>query len=67
MKEGRERENFAVFCGLGGLVKEMRGEVRCRVDVEERRGARSTCTQQGRGVPVADKARGRRRWAVSGE
>jgi hypothetical protein len=45
----------------------MRGEVRCRVDVEERRGARSTCTQQGRGVPVADKARGRRRWAVSGE
>jgi hypothetical protein len=38
-KEGRERENSAVFCGRGGLVKGTRGEVRCRVHVEERRGS----------------------------
>jgi hypothetical protein len=48
-KEGRERENSVKFCGRGGLVKETRGDVWCSVHVEERRGARSTCTQQGRG------------------
>jgi hypothetical protein len=60
MKEGRERENLAVFCGLGGLVKEMRGEVRCRVDVEERRGPDRHALNKGGGFrwPIRHAADG---------
>jgi hypothetical protein len=58
MKEGRERENSATFCGWGGLVKEMRGEVWCHINVEERRGAIDARSTR-EGGPVAIKAHDR--------
>jgi hypothetical protein len=61
MKEVRERVNLVAFCGWGSLVKEARGEVRCRVHVEERRGAVGVrSAREGGGGPVANKARHRR-------